>query len=213
MAEVVIAARGGTQAKQRCAAALDPGARALLTSAMLADMLEAVGRTHGVTRAWVVTPTADLAALAARMGAAIIFESKAQGLNAAFDRARSAVFRVRPNALLALLPGDLPLLDPNELSASIADFQAGEAILAPAKADGGTGAIVLAASSPMSFAWGPESFGRHIEASRAAGLRPRILASASMAFDLDRPEDFQTLLGCAGGARTRDLLFRGEAAA
>ena len=211
MAEVVIAVRGGPDAKSRCAGLLDPARRAALTQAMLTDMLEAALRTPGVQRVWVMTPTADLAALAARADAAIILEPRAEGLSAAFEHARAAIAKLRPNAVLALLPGDLPLLDPADLAALLAAHREGDVLLAPAEADGGTGAIVLTAAARFDFACGLGSLEAHAAAARAAGLNPRIVAAPSLAFDLDRPADVETLLARTGGARasgarTRALL-------
>ncbi|MDP1632674.1 MAG: 2-phospho-L-lactate guanylyltransferase [Caulobacter sp.] len=216
MAEVVIAVRGGPDAKSRCGGRLDPAQRAALTGAMLADMLEAALAAPGVGRVWVMTPTSELAAQAARAGAAIILEPRALGLSAAFEHARAAIARVRPGSVVALLPGDLPLLDPAELAALIAGHREGEVILAPAEGDGGTGAIVLTASAQFPFACGQDSLVRHAAAAAAAGFTPRVVVAPSLAFDLDRPADIETLLSRTGGARTRALLARagtGEAAA
>ena len=216
MAEVVIAVRGGPDAKSRCAGLLDPALRAALTRAMLSDMLEAALRAPGAERVWVMTPTAELAALAARAGASIILEPRAQGLSAAFEHARAAIAKVRPGSLLALLPGDLPLLDPADLATLFAAHHDGDVILAPAQADGGTGAIVLTAGKPFAFACGLGSLEAHAAAARAAGLNPRVLAAPSLAFDLDRPGDVDTLLSRTGGAHTRALmsgLLASEAAA
>lgn len=207
MAEVVIAARGGDRAKQRLAGVLDGAARAALTRAMLADMLDAVQAAPGVTRVWVVTPTAELARLAAEVGAGVVLEARGQGLTAAYGLARRAIARARPEAVVAFLPGDLPLLESGDIAALLAEHRPGGAVLVPAKADGGTGALVLAAGAPFAFACGPDSLGRHASAAADAGLTPRLAALDNLAFDLDRPADLATLGASGrGGPHLRALL-------
>jgi 2-phospho-L-lactate guanylyltransferase len=208
MAEVVIAVRGGPDAKSRCAGVLGPAARAALTRAMLADMLEAVLGAPGVDRVWVMTPTPELAALAARAGAGVISEPRAEGLSAAFERARAAIAKVRPESLVLLLPGDLPLLQSADIARLLAAHQHEDVLLVPSHSDGGAGALLLAATARFPFACGPGSLQGHAAAARAAGLTPRIVAAPSLAFDLDRPADIETLLSRAGGACTRSLLAR-----
>jgi len=216
-AMVVIAVRGGASAKGRCAPVLDLQGREALTAAMLGDMLEAVSGAAGVSGAWVVTPTAELAELAASFGATPILEPEALGLGEAFTTARRTIADRDPNAMTVLLPGDLPRLDPVELAAVVASWRPGEAVLAPAKADGGTGAILIDAVTPFSFAYGPGSLQRHVASARAAGLSPRLIETPGLAFDLDQPADIASLLALPGAGRTRALLashpLAGEAAA
>ena len=57
---VIIAARGGTDAKSRLAGRLGPADREALVEAMLADMLAALRGCPGVARVYVSTPTPAL---------------------------------------------------------------------------------------------------------------------------------------------------------
>ena len=206
IAHVVISVRGGVSAKGRCAGVLDLDGREALTAAMLCDMLEAVRRTLLVSHAWVVTPTPALAALATVSGATALLEPAARGLGEAFALARRIIAARDPDSLVALLPGDLPLLDPADLGPAVSIWRPGDAVLAAAKADGGTGAILIDASTPFSFAYGRGSLARHVEAARAAGLRPRLIEALGLAFDLDRPADIAALLALPGAERTRAVL-------
>lgn len=206
MTQVVIAARGGPDAKTRCAAALTSGERAELTRAMLADMLKALAAVPGLAQIWVTTPTDELAMFAIEAGAGVIVEPMGLGLDAAFDRARRFVVNSAPDASLVLLPGDLPLLDPAELGGIITAWRPGEAVLVAAKSDGGTGAMLMAAATCFSFAYGPASLARHQAETCRTGLRPRLVEAPSLAFDLDRPADFAVVMAQANGLRTRALL-------
>jgi 2-phospho-L-lactate guanylyltransferase len=212
MAQVVIAVRGGPAAKSRCG---DAAGYAQLVEAMLADMFEAISQTRNVAAVHVVTPTPAVAALAKQYGANVIFEEAASGLNEAFALARRTVARAAPEETVVFLPGDLPLLKAAELERAIASHSKGAAVISPATADGGTGAIVLTASDPFRFRFGAESFRKHIAAAHEAGLQPRVLTAETLGFDLDRPADVKALLARAGGGRTAAFLAtlrRGAAA-
>lgn len=189
MAQVVIAARGGCGAKSRCADALDGPGRAALTAAMLEDMLNAIARCQAVTQTWVVTPTAELADLAVRRGARPIAQNGESGLNGAFAQAIAEVSERAPYDPVMLLPGDLPLLEPDDLAAAVLLVRTHAVVLAPTR-DGGTGLLGLRAGAPFEPAFGDDSFARH--AAQAAGrhLAVGVLAAGSLSRDIDRPEDF-----------------------
>jgi 2-phospho-L-lactate guanylyltransferase len=212
-ADVVIAVRGGPQAKSRLARRLDPARREALVETMLADMLVALRGCPAARRIYVTTPTAALARIAARFGAVVILERAAGGLNAAFDLARRRIAAVDPDARVMLLPGDLPRLDPAEVRSLIAAAAPGRLVLAPASADGGTGALVFEAGAPLPLAFGPGSFGKHLAAARTLGLEARVIHAESLGFDLDRPADLDAFLTVGGGARTAHLLRNWKAAA
>jgi 2-phospho-L-lactate guanylyltransferase (CobY/MobA/RfbA family) len=118
MVQVVIAARGGLKAKSRCADALDAHDRARLVCIMLEDMLDAVARCDVVSQAWVATPTAAIAAIAADRGARVVRQARPNGLNPALRQAAAEVSDHAPYAPILMLPGDLPLLEPDDLAAA-----------------------------------------------------------------------------------------------
>ena len=204
MAEVLIAVRGGQDAKSR--SLIEPRHRAGLVEAMLTDMLQAIGRAPSVTAVHVVTPTPEIAILAAALGAAALLERGGEGLNAAFSFAREPIASRAPNATLVVLPGDLPGLDPAELEAVIAQRDEGSMVLVPAARDGGTGALALRADVNFPFAYGPASFERHLALARALGLEPRVMAQPSLADDLDRPADLRAWLAAGRRGATATLL-------
>ena len=206
LTQVVIAVRGGPAAKGRCAPVLGASARAELTTAMLGDMLAVLGEASTVSRIWAVTPTPELADSAARAGATPILETAAEGLAAAFTTALQRIGRESPDTLVMLVPGDLPHLDARELDAVIAAHRPGEITLVAARADGGTGAVLMGASTPLAFSYGPGSLERHRLAALALGLQVRVVAVPGLAFDLDRPTDIAAVLASPRATRTRALL-------
>jgi len=212
-AEAVIAVRGGPDAKSRLAGRLDPERREALVEAMLGDMLTALAGCPAVLRTYVTTPTPSLARLAARRGAVVILERAAGDLNGAFDRARRRIAADDPDTAVILLPGDLPRLDPADIEDCLVRSGPGRLVLAPASADGGTGALVLHAGVPLPLAFGLGSCGRHLAAARTLGLEARVVRAPGLGFDLDRPADLDAFLATGGGGQTADLLRGWRAAA
>jgi len=75
----------------------------------------------------------------------------------------------------------------------------------------GTNALVLAPPDAMAPGFGPDSFARHVAAAEEAGVSHRVELAASLAHDVDTPEDLADLWsaidGVRGGAqRTRGTL-------
>lgn len=211
MAQAVIAVRGGPDAKSRCAEALDGVDRARLTAAMLEDMLAAVARCADVSATWVVTPTPELAQLARRSGARVVRQKERQkgprGLNAAFSQALSVVGERAPYDPAVLMPGDLPLLEPDDLGAAIRLLRTHGVVLAPSQ-DGGTGLLGMRAGARLSPAFGPDSFRRHAAEARRAALTVAVVVAGSLSHDVDRPDDLAHLLEHGPSTRAGALLLR-----
>ena len=198
-ADVVIAARGGPGAKSRLSGRLDPAQRDALVEAMLADMLAALAACPAVLRTYVTTPTPALARLAARSGAVVVLEHGPDDLNAAFDRARQRIAISDPEAMVVLLPGDLPRLEPGDVEACLELADPGRLVLAPASADGGTGALVLGAGVALPLAFGPGSFGKHLAAARVLRLETHVVQAPGVGFDIDPPADLDAQARTATG--------------
>lgn len=205
-AHAIIAVRGGPEAKSRLAGRLDAGQRDALVQAMLADMLASLSRCASVAGLWVTTPTAALARLAGAGGAMAILDRGPDGLNGAFRRARRRIAAADPDATVMLLPGDLPRLDPGEVARCLRAAGPRRLVLAPARADGGTGGLVARAAVPLPLAFGPGSFARHLGAARALGLEGHTIREAGLGLDLDRPEDLEAFASLGGGGLTGRLL-------
>jgi 2-phospho-L-lactate guanylyltransferase len=204
----VIAVRGGEAAKSRCAPDLDGAARGELVRAMLLDMIAALRAWGRIDEVEVVTPTPELAEAAREAGAEAVLEAEPRGLNAAFQAAQARLRVANPEAAMIALPGDLPALDPSELAPAIDGLAAGRVYLAPASADGGTGAVVVRAADGFPFRFGADSFRRHWDAAVEADLRPFRLEAPSLGLDIDRPEDLALLRRRAPGERTARFLAK-----
>jgi 2-phospho-L-lactate guanylyltransferase len=135
------------------------------------------------------------------------------GLNAALEDAAVRLAPAEGEALVVVL-GDVAGALPEDFRRLVSAAGSGGAgassaagvWLAPS-ADGGTSALLLRPARAIPFCFGPASAARHREAARAAGVAYHELALASLAIDLDQPEDLAAFLATSGGgARTRALL-------
>jgi 2-phospho-L-lactate guanylyltransferase len=218
MAEVVIAVRGGEEAKSRYGDLVAPGDRAAFVEAMLTDMLRAIAEAPSVDGVWVVTPTPRIAALAHGLGARVVDETSPAGLRGAFRLGRLSAAASARKATVVLLPGDLPGLDPKDLEAVIAAAAPpGVVAMVRAARDGGTGALAFPAVLDLPLAYGPDSFARHRAAVHELGLDPVEVKAPSLAHDLDHPSDLRDWLarrpqGAAAALMSRLAASAGTAA-
>jgi 2-phospho-L-lactate guanylyltransferase len=205
--DVLIAARGGRYAKSRCADCLSGSERALLTEAMLADMLDVLVGLNGIQHVHLTTPTPDLARLAEDRDVAVFAESSSTDLNSGLEKARRTLFQQNPSSTLLILPGDLPMIDAQEVQVLCKKVQQGSVTLVPATADGGTAAILARAQANFPLAFGSGSFARHVAAARDAGCRVERVELPSLGLDIDGPSEIEHLLAARPDTRTARFLL------
>ena len=186
------------EAKQRLAPALAPADRKRLVLAMLGDVLGVLARVPGIARTLVVTRDAEVAAAARTRGAIALSEPDSFDLNAAIGFGLLAA--AREGAARALIvPGDVPLASPEDISAVLAAAHGLEVVaIAPDVEGQGTNALLLPLPAPFAPAFGPSSFERHRAAARKAGIRCEVVRGQGLGADIDLPADLAALAGRAG---------------
>ena len=138
----------------------------------------------------------------------MILETEPRGVNDAFEAARLAIRDGGPQDVMVALPGDLPLIDAAEIDRAVRLLRPGVAIIVPANADGGTGAVIVHADAPFAFRFGASSFRRHCAGAWAAGLRPIVYRAKGLGLDVDGPEDCDRVLRDKPEGRTGQFLLR-----
>ena len=205
--QVVLPVKGGPRAKSR----LEPLTAAVpgLALALALDCLDAVLGASRVGRAWVVTADAEVAALAAARGAAVVPERRpGAGLLAAVADGVAAAGAAGPSGTpVAVLLADLPSLRPQDLDAALAAAEpalaggAPEALVPDAE---GTGTVLLAAASAAALRprFGPGSAAAHVaDGAVAVGADlPRLRR------DADTPAELAEAVALGVGPRTAALL-------
>ena len=125
---------------------VDPRTRRAMALAMLTDTLDAVAATPGVTRVVVLwDDSADATTLQVES-----LGTEGRPLNPALELGAAQARHLDPAVSLAVVPGDLPALDPAELHACLEIASShGRAFLPDAE---GTGSTVLTATSEADLA-------------------------------------------------------------
>jgi 2-phospho-L-lactate guanylyltransferase len=181
--------------------------REALTLAMLEDLLESLTRTPGIDRVAVTTPDPAVAERAAAAGAEILMRPE-PGLNAALE---DGIARLRPgvNENVVMVLGDVAGALPTDFQRLLdaADRSPSPCVWLVPSSDGGTSALLQRPAACIPCCFGRDSAKRHREAAHAARVPFHELELASLAIDLDQPEDLEAFLRTEGGGRrTRALL-------
>ncbi|MGH2514859.1 MAG: 2-phospho-L-lactate guanylyltransferase [Ktedonobacterales bacterium] len=182
-------------AKSRLAGTLAPEDRRELVLWMASRVLRAVQQSASVAALAVVSPDRDALQWASERGAIAISQDGGR-LNAGLFQARRWALACGAEALLVLL-ADLPLLTPEEVHTFVAvddtPAPAPTVALAPDRRRIGTNGLLLRPVDALPFAFGRASFSRHSELATTEGISPRVFASPGFAFDVDEPDDIETL--------------------
>lgn len=175
-------------AKQRLAAGLSGERRRALASAMVADVLEAIGAARAIERTIVVSGDPIAQELAADAGAEVVPDPEDAGH---VEAALAGIARAEADGAecVILLPGDCPLLDPRELDRLLTGVPERYVGIVPDRHGTGTNALALTPPDAIAPAFGEGSRARHIAAAREAGIPFGVEELPSLALDLDTPAD------------------------
>lgn len=205
MRVVVVPAKDFAGAKQRLGDALPAAARAALARAMLEDVLAALASAP-VDRVVVVTPDAEVAAVAEGSGAMVVREPEGRGHTAAVERG-IALCREWGATVMLTVPGDVPCLTADEVARILAACgPAPAAVFVPSRSGLGTNAACLAPPDAVPLRFGEPSFADHLAAARARRIEPVVLSLPGAGLDIDRPEDLQALRDMGPGTRAAGAL-------
>jgi 2-phospho-L-lactate guanylyltransferase len=112
---------------------------------------------------------------------------------------------------VALLPGDCPLLEPQELDRLLTGIPSSFVAVVPDRHGTGTNALVLSPPGAIQPAFGEGSCACHVAAAREADVPFAVEELPSLALDLDTPADVIALTralasGSKRGRRTAKVL-------
>jgi 2-phospho-L-lactate/phosphoenolpyruvate guanylyltransferase len=197
-ATAIIPVKRFGEAKQRLLDRIDRPQRATLIKAMLADVLNAATALAGVERVILVTGEGRAERIALHHAQRV--KTPVEVLRDPDDRGHSEAATlgiVRAKALgaaaVALLPGDCPLLDPDELSTALERLAPGRIAVVPDRHGTGTNALLMAPADAIGPAFGEGSAERHRDRGERAGYEVAIEPLESLGLDLDTPEDLAAL--------------------
>ena len=199
-AGLVIAVKRLSAAKTRLAPVFSAGTREQVVLAMLLDTISAARQVSAVESITVVTPDEDAAAAAAELGAQVLLDPTPAGhanpLNNAIVAAESVVTQLTPNIIV--LQGDLPAMQPQELSEAIAGARAYPRSFVADRHGDGTSAL-FAFGVPLDPHLGADSAALH----RNSGAIELTGAWPGLRCDIDTPADLQAARSLGVGPATR----------
>jgi 2-phospho-L-lactate guanylyltransferase len=205
---LIIAVKRLAIAKTRLAPVFSAPTRERVVLAMLLDTIAAAAKASSLRGITVVTPD-DVAAEAARqLGADVLADPTPDGhpdpLNNAIVAAESVIAATPdPPPNIVVLQGDLPALQTQELSQAIAAARAHRRSFVADRHGSGTAAL-LAFSSPLMPAFGPESARRH----RSSGAVELTGPWPGLRCDIDTPDDLATARRLGVGPATAQAVAR-----
>lgn len=181
-------------AKTRLASRLSQRERALLQWAMLKDVLDQLKTVPRLTGIAIVCPDASIQAMAKAQGIRVFGnEPKPGGLNSAL-RYGTESLREAGADLVAILPGDVPLLCAVDIDNAIMQaIEENATVVVPDHYREGTNALIFWADRAPRFAFGKNSFRRHLHDPKNAPVCTIDLPS--VAHDVDWPNDLDALSG------------------
>lgn len=189
-------------AKQRLAPLLEQATRAELAHAMLQDVLDAlIGNEVSL-----VTSDPFAAELAVLYQFEVIPDQQNLSETAAIEMA-TLVCESRGIASTLVLPGDIPLIEAEDIEALYESAPALGSVLVPSADKRGTNAVLRRPAALFPLRFGNDSFQPHLAAAAATGQLCVVLSLPRIALDIDTPEDLRQL-ALAPGEKRSQLLAR-----
>jgi 2-phospho-L-lactate/phosphoenolpyruvate guanylyltransferase len=200
---ILIPVKNLKEAKQRLAPVLDQPERTELARAMLQDVAEAVARWKNRPEVAIVSCDSFALSLACRYGFEVIADHRNTGETDAIEMA-TEVCQARGLDTL-VIPGDVPLIQPEELQAIYDNAPEIGTVLVPAADNRGTNAVLRRPADLFPLRFGNDSFKPHLATAKATGKPCVILPVRGLAVDVDGPEDLLRLIHLPGETRAQRL--------
>jgi 2-phospho-L-lactate guanylyltransferase len=178
---------------------------------MLADVLKSVQKASSVESSIVVSPDEEVLEFARTCGAVSIADHGAR-LNEALELAIKHAM-AKGAASILILPSDIPLLTADDIENIVSIASSPRAVVIAPSKDNGTNALFLRPADVMNLRFGGESFPAHLSEAHAAGMKPQIYRSTTIATDIDEIGDMLNVDVHGLGNKTREFLisFRSQA--
>lgn len=187
----IVPVKGLSSANGRLDVLLGEEERSRLAEALFLDLIVKLPRSRRIDDVLIVTSDPSVARQAGWLGHKVLLQESDEG-HAEAAAAGALAAMAAGAQRVAMLPVDCPMLDPDELDAHLGRSHR-TALIVPDRHGTGTNALMLNPPDLFLPAFGPDSCARHVTRARATGQSFALEAVASLAIDLDTPEDFTLL--------------------
>jgi len=179
--------------KSRLAGALSGDERTELNRSLLQNTLKTLSELRELEEVLVVSRDPQALTIARNYGARTVREYGQSELNISLKRA-TVIAQVYATRGVLVLPADLPLVSREDIITLIE--RASEppvVVIAPDRHEKGTNALLISPAGLIEYDFGENSFQRHSERVKHAGVRLEIVNLPSLGLDLDLPEDLELI--------------------
>jgi 2-phospho-L-lactate/phosphoenolpyruvate guanylyltransferase len=180
-------------AKSRLSPVLTPRQRSELALNLLHNTLSILSGWPSLAGTLIASADPLVWEVASQYNVEIFKEPDVPGLNESLRRATQQIDRMGAEGML-VIPGDLPFLDQSSLQ-KIIDLASHPPliVIAPDKKRQGTNAMLLSPTGAIPFRYGADSYRKHQDAARLAHIPAYTIELASLAVDIDLPEDLLSI--------------------
>lgn len=188
------------RSKSRLSGVLTEDERTLLNYTMLANTLKALAAVNTVVKTLVISRDPAALTLAREFHAVTLQEDSSSQLNQALQRA-TVMAQMRAAQSVLILPADLPLITAEKVQ-KLVDLASKPPmiVIAPDRRREGTNALLVNPIGLIQYAFGPNSFEKHIEQAQRYRVRYAVCEDTSFGLDLDVPEDLDVLRQIEAGS-------------
>ena len=201
---ILVPVKNLAHAKQRLAPLLDASARTKLAQAMLFDVLETLAACSNRPEVGLVTSDPFAIDAAHHFKFEVIAADSNRSETDAIDMA-TKFCESRGIDHTLVIPGDIPLIQTNELEMIFQAAPSQGSVLVPSADGRGTNAVWRSPAGLFSLLFGNDSFKPHLAAARATEKPCIVLSLPGIALDVDCPSDLQQLAAAPGDTRAQRL--------
>ncbi len=186
---IVLPIKRLSQTKSRLINVLSPKERADLTRQLVARTLSILQHVPEVAGTVIVSRDTEMHHLGTQFGVRCVAEPAKSGLNTAVSTGYHFVAQAKATHAL-ILPSDLPLLEPVDVTAVCQQAHAQNIVIASDKVEKGTNTLLLPTGLPFVFQYGRSSYQKHLNEAQHHALTPHIINRPNLQFDLDTVQDW-----------------------
>lgn len=197
---VLLPVKGFARAKSRLSPILSDADRATFARRLCEHVLQTLGRCDAIDGTLLLSDSDEVMQLVQRRQQPTqLAEREREGphtgplLSAIIDDGLSRLQTRGARAAIVLM-SDLPRIEVADLLPLVELLRENDCVIAPDLREQNTNALALRLDRPLRTAFGSgDSFARHVEFMRTAGLRTAIHRSVGLGFDVDVPTDYADL--------------------